>query len=84
MASVVTIDRPDVVALIESAATKFTGGNTSEAVAIAIRRLLDGETRQGSLFGANAGSVVVREGVDLTEPILDVEPDALTGREIMR
>jgi hypothetical protein len=35
-----------------------------------------------SLFGAHRGSVRVREGVDLLEPALDVEPDAETGREI--
>lgn len=84
MPNVVTINRPDVIALIEEAANKLTGGNKTEAVALAIRRLLDQNARKGSLFGAHPGSVRVREGVDLTAPALDVTPDAETGREIDR
>ena len=84
MANVITIDRPDVVALIEAAAKRLTGGNKTEAVALAMRRLLEQNARSGSLFGAHRGSVQVREGVDLVAPALDVEPDAETGREIER
>ena len=84
MANVITINRPDVVALIEEAAKRLTGGNKTEAVALAIRRLLDHEARSGSLFGAHLGSVRVRQGVDLIAPALDVKPDAETGREIHR
>jgi hypothetical protein len=84
MANVITINRPDVVALIEEAATRLTGGNKTEAVALGMRRLLDQEARSGSLFGAHPGSVRVREGADLMAPVLDVEPDAETGREIDR
>jgi hypothetical protein len=84
MVSVVTINRPDVVALIERAANKLTHGNKTEAVNMAMRRLLEQEGRTGSLFGAQRGSVEFVEGVDLTEPILDVVPDAETGREIDR
>jgi hypothetical protein len=84
MASVVTINRPDVVALIEEAANRLTHGNKTEAVALGLRRLLEQHARAGSLFGAHHGSVRVGEGVDLTEPALDVEPDAATGREIDR
>jgi hypothetical protein len=84
MANVVTINRPEVVALIEEAANKLTHGNKTEAVAVAVRRLLDENARAGSLFGAHRGSVRVREGADLTAPALDVEPDAETGREIER
>ena len=84
MASVVTINRPDVVALIEEAARKLTGGNKTEAVALAVRRLLDENARAGSLFGAHRGSVKVRDGIDLLAPALDVEPDAETGREVER
>lgn len=84
MASVVTINRPEVVALITEAADKLTDGNKTEAVALAIRRLLDQSGRIGSLFGAHPGSVRVREGVDLLAPALDVEPDAESGREIER
>jgi hypothetical protein len=83
MANVVTINRPDVVALIEQAAA-LTGRNKTEAVALALRRLLEREARVGSLFGAHPGSVQVSEGVDLTAPALDVAPDAETGREISR
>ena len=82
MPSVVTINRPDVIAMIEEAAATLTDGNKTEAVAIAVRRLLEANARQGSLFGAHLGSVTVREGVDLTAPVLDVEPDADTGREV--
>ena len=84
MASVITINRPEVVALIEEAARKLTRGNKTEAVALAVRRLLDENARAGSLFGAHRGSVRVRPGVDLIAPALDVEPDAETGREVER
>lgn len=84
MANVVTINRPDVVALIEQAAGTLTGGNKTEAVALAMRKLLEQHARAGSLFGAHPGSVRVRDGVDLTAPILDIEPEASTGREIDR
>jgi len=84
MANVVTINRPEVVALIEEAARKLTGGNKTEAVALGLRRLLDETARAGSLFGAHRGSVRVRDGVDLLAPALDVEPDAETGREVER
>jgi hypothetical protein len=84
MANVVTINRPEVVALIEEAAHRLTGGNKTAAVALALRRLLDQEARTASLFGAHRGSVRVRKGVDLTAPALDVEPDAHTGREVER
>ena len=62
----------------------ITGGNKTEAVALAIRRLLEAEARAGSLFGAHRGSVRVRDAVDLTAPVLDVVPDAESGREIQR
>jgi hypothetical protein len=84
MANVVTINRPDVVALIEKAAEEITGGNKTEAVALAMRRLLDLHARKGSLFGRHPGSVRIREGVDLTAPVFDDEMDAETGREIDR
>jgi hypothetical protein len=71
MPSVITIDRPDVVALIERAADRLTGGNTTEAVALAMRRVLEEDGRSGSLFAAHPGSVRVREGVDLTASAFD-------------
>jgi hypothetical protein len=80
MANVVTINRPEVVALIEGAANKLTNGNKTEAVALAMRRLLEENTRAGSLFGAHRGSVRVREDVDLIAPALDVEPDERIAR----
>lgn len=82
MANVVTINRKDVIELIEQVALKLTGGNKTEAVALALRRLLDQDARAGDLFGAHKGSVRVGAGIDLTEPALDVEPDAQTGREL--
>jgi len=84
MAHVVTINRPDVVALIQRAADKLTHGNKTEAVNLAVRRLLDEDARANSLFGAHPGSVKVRQGVDLLEPVLDVVPDAESGVEIER
>ncbi len=84
MANVVTINRPDVVALIERAASRLTQGNKTEAVALAMHRLLEQDARPGSLFGAHPGSVRTRQGVDLTQPILDVAPDAESGREVER
>ena len=84
MPNVVTINRPDVIAMIETAAKRLAGGNKTEAVALAMRRLLEAEARTGSLFGAHPGSVRVRDGVDLVAPALDVVPDAETGYEIAR
>jgi hypothetical protein len=84
MANVVTINRPDIVALIEEAAKRATNGNKTEAVALAIRRLLEQDAWAGSLFEVHRGSVRVREGVDIAMPTLDVEPQAETGREIER
>jgi hypothetical protein len=84
MATVITINRPEVVALIEEAAKRLTDGNKTEAVALAIRRLLEQNARAGTLFGAHKGSVRMAEGVDLTAPALDVAPDAETGREVER
>jgi hypothetical protein len=82
MASVITINRPEVVALIEQAAKQLTGGNKTEAVAMAMRGLLAKNERKGSLFGRNPGSVRVAEGVDLVAPMDDLEMDAETGREL--
>jgi hypothetical protein len=82
--NVVTISQPDAIAMIEEAAKTLAGGNKTEAVVLAMRRLLDQDARPGSLFGAHRGSVRIREDVDLIAPALDVEPDAETGREIER
>ena len=71
MVTVVTINRPDVVSKIEAAANRFTGGNKTEAVALALDVLQQRDVRVGSLFGTHPGSVKIREGVDLTAPILD-------------
>jgi hypothetical protein len=84
MPSVVTINRPDVIELIEEVAEKLTDGNKTEAVALAMRRLLEQDARAGSLFGAHPGSVRVRDGVDLTAPVFDETLDAESGKEIDR
>lgn len=84
MPTVVTINRPDVVALIQTAADKLTGGNKTEAVALAVRSLLERNARVGSLFGAHPGSVTVRDGVDLIAPVLEDPMDGETGHEIER
>ncbi len=44
----------------------------------------DARARAGSLFGTNPGSVRMSEGLDPTQPILEGEFDAETGREIDR
>ncbi len=72
--SVVTISRPDVIDLIEDAAEKLTGGDKIEAVALAVRTLLAGTERTGSLFGAHPGSARFVEGYDPLAPVLDVIP----------
>jgi hypothetical protein len=77
--SVVTINRPDVVAMIEEAAGALTAGGKTEAVALAMRRLLEQRARHGSLFGAHQGPVRVRHGVDLVAPALDAESDDAGG-----
>jgi hypothetical protein len=82
MPKVVTIRRPDVVALIDRVANKFTAGNRTEAVALALRRLLEHDAPSGSLFGAHPRSVRIREGVDVVDPILSDELDSQTGREL--
>ena len=79
MATVVTINRPDVVAQIEALAARLTGGNKTEVVALALRNLDERDARVGSLFGAHKGSVTVREDVDLTMPILEDAMDAERG-----
>jgi len=84
LAHMVTINRPDVVALVEKAAEKLTGGNKTEAIALGMLRLLADGTRTGSLFGRHPGSVRVREGTDLIAPALDVVPDAESGAETER
>ena len=84
MPSVVRINRPDVIALVEEAARRLNRGNKTEAIAWPCAARLDQDARAGSLFGAHPGSVRVRAGVDLTAPVLDVEPDAATVREIGR
>ena len=79
MASSVTISDPEIVALILAAAERFTAGDATEAVALALRRLQGDERRTGTLFGRQRGSVTVRDGVDLTAPILEDAMDAETG-----
>jgi hypothetical protein len=65
MPSVVTINRPDVITLIEEVAAKMTGGNKTEAVALAMRKLLEQEERTGSPFNFRRGSVVTDKDFDL-------------------
>jgi hypothetical protein len=84
MPSVVTINRADVVALIQTVADRLTGGNKTEAVALAMRSLLERDARSGSLFGAHPGSVRVRAGVDLVAPVLQDPMDGETGHELER
>lgn len=75
--------QPQYGALIREV-EKRTGRKALEAIELVLRRFLERENREGSLFGAHAGSVAIHEGVDLTEPVLDDVPDAETGREVQR
>lgn len=84
MPQVVTINRPDVVALIEEAASQLTGGNKTEAIAIGMKRLLADAAYAKPLFGAHPRSVVVGEGVDLIAPVFNDALDAETGDETRR
>ncbi|HYZ24885.1 MAG TPA: hypothetical protein VE690_22295 [Rhodopila sp.] len=86
MPAAVTINRPDVVALIEEA-SRLTGGNKTEAVAMALGALLAREACKGSVFGAHRGSVVMQDGLDpiapvLIAPVFEDEMDAETSREL--
>jgi hypothetical protein len=84
MPSVFTIERSDVIDLIEEAASRLTSGDKTEAVALGMRRLLSDAPRQGPLFGAHAVSVGVSEGVDLTAPTFGDALDGETGAEFAR
>jgi hypothetical protein len=84
MPKTLTISRPDVVALVEEAAAKLTCGNKTEAIALALRRLLYASARSGSLFGAHPNSVKVQKGTDLIAPAIDATPNAESGAEIER
>ncbi len=74
------------MSLIEATANRLTGGNKTEAVAMALRYLQQRDARSGSLFAAHPGSVRVRGDVDLIASVLDADdrPDAETGAEIAR
>ncbi len=84
MVDVVTINRPDVVAAIEEAANRLTNGDKTEAVALAMRTLLEKSASVAPLSGAHAGGVRARYGVDQTAPVLEDKPDAATGAEMTR
>jgi len=47
-----------------------------KAIVLRVKRRLEQDARTGSLFGAHYGSVRVREGVNLTAPILLDMPEA--------
>ncbi len=82
MATVVTINRPDVVARIEALANRLTRGNKTEVIALALQNLEEQNARSGSLFGAHHGSVIIREDVDLSAPILEDAMDAESAAPI--
>lgn len=87
MPRVVTINRPDVIDMIERVAARETGGNKTEAVALAMRRMLDPAERTGTPFGCGKGLVTFLDEFDLTEPTFSPEEaeswDASTGTELM-
>ncbi len=59
-------------------------GNNTELIALALCNLDQQNARVGLLFGANSGSVTVRDGVDLTMPILDDAMDAERSTSLMQ
>lgn len=71
MANVVTINRRDVVELISRAAARFTGGNKTEAVARALRQMLDQDDRGRPLYGAHRDSMWMDPAWDLTGPTFE-------------
>ena len=71
MAFVVAIREPDTMARLERLADRFAGGSKADLIDLASQSRERSETRTGSLFGAHPGSITVREGVDLTVPVLD-------------
>lgn len=79
MATVVTLNRPDVVARIEALAARFTGGNKTELVAMSLAAFEKSRERTGPLFDTMRGSVKIREDVDLTAPVLEDPMDAELG-----
>lgn len=88
MPRVVTINRPDVITLIERFAALKTGGNKTEAVALALQAALERESppRTGTLFGFARGLISVPDGVDLTQPTFTAAEmgdwDAYSGAEL--
>lgn len=84
MPTVVTLNRPDVVALIQTAADTLTAGNKTEVIAMGMRALLEQNARGGSLFGRHRGTLWVREDVDLITAGLDEPSEAETGDAIDR
>lgn len=76
MPRAITINRPDVVQLVEVAAARLTNGNKTAAIQLGMRTLLDAHARRESLFGAQKGSIRVKPGVDLTQPALSHPMDA--------
>lgn len=79
IANVVTISRPEVVALIEEAAVKLTQGSKTEAVALVLRHLLEATARSGSLVGAYRHSVRIHPGCDLLAPGSETQPKVEDG-----
>ena len=59
-------------------------GSTQDAKSLAMRACSIRARGTAPYLARIRGSVVVRPGVDLLAPVLDVEPDAETGREIDR
>jgi hypothetical protein len=78
MATVVTVNSPEVVALIEVASKRFTHGNKTAVIKLALETLLNRNALANSLFGAHPGTVVAADGVDLTAPVLTDPLDAET------
>lgn len=78
MPSVVTINRADVVALIERVAAKYTEGNKTAAVAMALKKLLEQDDRSVPLFGALRGTAWMDPNFDLTTPVFQDPLDAET------
>jgi len=80
--AVIKNNHDDGVASIETAPNRLADADRTGGVAAAVPHRSEDSARFGTLFGANPGSVRVRDGVDLIAPALEDLPEAEAGQEI--
>jgi hypothetical protein len=82
MPNVVTITRPDVIALIEKAAKSWLAATSQRRSLWRCDGCWTRTPGRNLCSRLPRGSVRIREGVDLIAPTLDVQPEADTDLEI--